>query len=99
MALTMTHHRPWRGLTVLLTLHFWLGVITATMAATVHCATHEDPQFKRLVTTCSDGSRAATRDDEQFKRWRTDIVKPGKAGEGSAKKALHRLARPGRLRG
>jgi hypothetical protein len=60
------------------------------MAGTVHCTTREDPQFKRLVTTCNDGSRAVTHDDEPFKRWRTAIVKLGKAGEAAAKKAPHR---------
>jgi hypothetical protein len=60
------------------------------MASMVHGTTHEDPQFKRLVTMCTDGSRAVTRSDEPFKRWRTDSVKPGKAAETAAKQALPR---------
>jgi hypothetical protein len=37
------------------------------MAGTVHGTTREDPQFKQLVTECTDGSRALTRYDEPFK--------------------------------
>jgi hypothetical protein len=90
MALTMTSGRPWRGLIVLFILSLWFGVMSPTMAGTVGCTTREDPQFKRLVTTCNDASRAVTRYDEQFKRWRTDIIERGKVGEGAAKKAPHR---------
>jgi hypothetical protein len=43
----------------------------------VHCTTREDPQFRTLLTTCMDGSRAVSKWDEQFKTWRTDITKPG----------------------
>jgi hypothetical protein len=60
MALTMTNGRPWQGPTVLFTLPVWLGVISPAMAASVHCTTREDPQFKRPGTTCSKGSRAVT---------------------------------------
>jgi hypothetical protein len=86
MALTMTSSRPWRDLSVLLTLLLWLGVISPAMAGTVHCTTREDPQFKRLVTTCTDGSRAVTRYDEQFKRWRTEVITPGAAEKEMQKK-------------
>jgi hypothetical protein len=30
------------------------------MAGTGHCTTREAPQFKQLVTECTDGSRALT---------------------------------------
>jgi hypothetical protein len=86
----MTSSPPRRGVIVLLPLLLWLNVMSPAIAGTAHGATREDPQFKRLVTTCNDGSRTVTHDDEPFKRWRTDIVKPGKAGETAAKRAPHR---------
>ena len=90
MFLKTTSGRPCHGLAVLLSLALWLGVMNPAMASTVYCTTREDQAFKRLVTTCSDGSRAVTRYDRQFDRWRTEIVKPGKAGEAAAKKAPRR---------
>ena len=51
-----------------------LGLASASLAGTVHCTTREDPAFNRLVTECSDGSRAVTRYDEQFNKWRTEIT-------------------------
>jgi hypothetical protein len=57
----------------------WLGVMRPAMASTVHCTTREDHAFKRLITTCSDSSRAVTRDDERFKRCRTEVITPGAA--------------------
>ena len=79
MSLKMASGRPWRGLIALLTLPLWLGVISPAGADSVHRTTREDPQFKRLVTTCTDGSRAVTRYDHQFKRWRTEVITPGAA--------------------
>jgi hypothetical protein len=61
-------------LIVLLTLPFWLAAMSPAMAGTVHCTTRQDPQFKRLVTTRSDGNRAVTRDDEELQRWNTQIT-------------------------
>ena len=58
-------------LIVLLTLPLWLAVMRPAMAGTVHCTTRQDPQSKRLVTTCRDGNRAVTRDDEALQRWNT----------------------------
>jgi len=51
-----------------------LRVSTAGAGDRVQCTTREDPQFQRLVTTCTDGSRAVSRYDEQFKTWRTTIT-------------------------
>ena len=43
----------------------------------VRCTTRDDAQFKRLITECTDGSRAVSRYDAQLKRWRSEITKPG----------------------
>jgi hypothetical protein len=67
MALKRTSSRPWQGgRDVLLTWSLWPRVMSAAMAGTVHGTTREDPQFKRLVTTCNGGSVAMTREDEPF---------------------------------
>jgi hypothetical protein len=42
------------------------------------CATREDTQAQRWVTTCTDGSRAVTKYDAQAQRWYTDIVRAPK---------------------
>ncbi len=39
----------------------------------------------RLVTECTDGSRAVTQYDAQFQRWRMEVVKPPKAPAGKGK--------------
>jgi hypothetical protein len=51
--------------------------ISALAGDPVRGTTREDRQFKRLLTTCNDGSRAVSRYDEQFERWRTEITKQG----------------------
>jgi hypothetical protein len=48
--------------------------ISALAGDPVHCTTREDCQFKRLMTECTDGTRAMSRYDAQFQRWRTDII-------------------------
>jgi hypothetical protein len=55
---------------------FMLALAGAGAASTTTCTTREDPAFKRWVTECSDGARAATRYDAAFKRYQTDIVWP-----------------------
>jgi hypothetical protein len=68
-------------LRLILMLWVLLGVGLAQTRApeTVRCTTREDHAFKRLITTCSDGSRAVTWDDEPFKGWRTEVIEPGTA--------------------
>jgi hypothetical protein len=51
--------------------------ISALAGDHVPCTTREDRQFKRLITTCTDGSRAVSRYDAQLKRWRTDVTTRG----------------------
>jgi hypothetical protein len=50
---------------------------TAFAGDPVRCTTQEDAQFKRLITECTDGSRAVSRYDAQLKRRRSEITKPG----------------------
>lgn len=69
----------WRALILMecLALAADIGIpISALAGDPVHCTTREDRQFRRWVTTCTDGSRAVSKWDEQFQRWRTDITKP-----------------------
>jgi hypothetical protein len=56
----------------------------------VHGTTREDHAFTRLIPPCSDGSLGVMRDAQPFTRWRTDIVKSDKAGEGAVKQAPRR---------
>jgi hypothetical protein len=53
-----------------------LGLVSTSLAGTVTCHTYHDEALQRLVTTCSDGSRAVTRYDEELQRWQTQIF-PG----------------------
>jgi hypothetical protein len=50
---------------------------TALACDAVRYTTRDDAQFKRLITGCTDGSRAVSRYDAQLKRWRSEITKPG----------------------
>lgn len=60
-----------------------LGLVSSTAAETVHCTTREDHAFNRLITTCSDGSRAITRYDSAFKRWVTTVTRPREASKAA----------------
>jgi hypothetical protein len=51
-----------------------LALASTSLAGTVTCHTYNDEALQRLVTTCSDGSRAVTRDDEAWQRWNTQIT-------------------------
>lgn len=50
------------------------------------CTSRYDAQFQRVVTTCTDGSRAVSRYDAQFQRWRTDVVQPGAADKAKPRR-------------
>jgi hypothetical protein len=55
-----------------------LALASPALADTTHCTTREDAEAKRLITTCTDGSRAVSRYDAQAQRWYTDIVREPK---------------------
>jgi hypothetical protein len=50
---------------------------TALAGDPFRCTTRDDAQVKRLITECTDGSRAVSHYDAQLKRWRFEITKPG----------------------
>jgi hypothetical protein len=52
-----------------------LALVTPALADTTHCTTREDAQAQRLITTCTDGSRAVSRYDAQAQRWYTDVIR------------------------
>ncbi|MGH8069292.1 MAG: hypothetical protein ACRERE_29475 [Candidatus Entotheonellia bacterium] len=58
-----------------------LRLVSSAAAEAVHCTTREDRAFDRLMTTCTDGSRAITRYDPAFKRWVTTVTRPGEASK------------------
>ena len=45
-----------------------LGLVSTSVAGTVTCHTDHDEALQRLVTTCSDVSRAVTGDNEALRR-------------------------------
>jgi hypothetical protein len=67
---------------LLLVIHISLAPVlgipaTALAGDPVRWTTREDAQFNRLITECTDGSRAVSRYDAQLKRWHSEITKLG----------------------
>ena len=65
-----------------------VGVLVAAGLASAGgttCVSRYDRQFDRIVTDCRDGSRAISRYDKPFDRWRTEVVRPRKAGPHAGK--------------
>jgi len=50
-----------------------LTLVTPVLASEVHCTTTEDTLLNRLVTVCSDGTRAMSYWDSLLQRWETTV--------------------------
>ncbi len=61
---------------LLITRALLLGLASTSLDGTVACHTYNDAELKRLVTICSDGSRAVTRYDAELQRWNTQVITP-----------------------
>jgi hypothetical protein len=48
---------------------------------TTCCITREDPELRRWITECTDGSRSVSRWDAGLQRWQTDVTKPPQANQ------------------